>query len=90
MEYVKTCHIKGAGDFEYYLTETKNKTSDKTITTYGVAIKDVHTHQLDAVYDIWDDKQSIMDFINILIKNQVTCVHLKQLCEEFAEELYSI
>lgn len=90
MEYVKKCHIKDVGTFEYYILETAHKIENETITTYGVAVKNALSCKFEAVYDIWSDRKVIMDFINILSKNEVTCVHLRELCEEFVEELYSI
>lgn len=87
MEHINSCRIENVGVFEYYLTITSER---NTITTYGVAIKSVDENYTEAVDDIWTEKEAVVDFINILAKNQVTCIHLKQLCEEFAEQLYSI
>lgn len=87
MEYVSTCHIEDVGNFEYYMLMTDKK--DSEISTYGIAIKNVLSGQLKEIYDIWHDKNKILEFINILCRNQVTLIHFEQIVEEFVEDLYS-
>ena len=86
MERIISCSIEDVGKFEYYLIETY--VGD--ITTYGVAVKNTNENYIEKVCDIWTEKEPVVKFINLLAANQVTCVHLQELCEEFAEELYSI
>jgi len=86
MEYINSCSIENVGEFEYFLTET----NVDNLITYGVAVKDVKCNRTETVCDIWTEKEPILNFINLIARNQVTCVHLKELCEEFAEELYSV
>ncbi len=90
MEHIKTQIIENVGVVEYYLTKTLNKDENETITTYGVAVKDINENCTETVDDIWTERDKVVDFINLLAENQVTCIHLNQLCEEFAEELYSM
>ena len=86
MECIISCSIENAGEFEYYLTST----NVCGFTTYGVAVKSIADGYTESVRDIWTEKEPILEFINLIAKNQVTCVHLRELCEEFAEELYSM
>jgi len=90
MEHIKTCRIKGVGDFEYYLTKTETLMEDNIISTYGVAIRDTNNEHVETVNDIWSEKEAVVEFIRLIAKNGVTCIHLRELCEEFAEELYLI
>ena len=85
MEHIISSSIENAGEFEYYLT----KTSVGNITTYGIAVKSVRDCYTETVSDIWTEKEPVVEFINLIAKNKVTCIHLRELCEEFAEELYS-
>ncbi len=86
MEHIISCTIENVGKFEYYLT----KTSVENIYTYGVAVKNVNENYTEKVFDIWTEKEPVLNFINLIAKNQVTCVHLRELCEEFVEDLYSM
>lgn len=86
MERIISNTIENVGRFEYYLT----KTSVDNINTYGVAVKNISEGYTEIVFDIWTEKEPVLKFINLIAKNQVTCVHLRQLCEEFVEELYSM
>ena len=86
MEHIISCNIENIGEFEYYLTQTKAE----DIITYGVAIRNVSDCRVESVCDIWTEKEPVLQFIKLIAKHQVTCIHLKELCEEFVEELYSI
>ena len=86
MEHIITNSIAGAGEFEYYLT----KTFVGSVATYGIAIKNIRDCHIETVNDIWTEKTPVLKFILLIAKNQVTCTHLKELCEEFVEELYSM
>lgn len=86
MKHVVSRIIENIGEIRYYLT----KTITSGITTYGVAIFNVNDNCIERVDDIWTDKGPLLEFIKLMADSQVTCVHLKELCEEFVEELYSI
>ena len=86
MEYIISCSIENVGEFEYYLT----KTPMDNVTTYGIAIKNISECYTEAVNDIWNEKGVVLEFINKIAMNQVTCVHLREICEEFVDDLYSI
>ena len=86
MEHIISCNIENVGEFEYYLIQTRTD----GITTYGIAIKNVSDCHIESVYDMWTEKAPILKFLNLLACNQVTCIHLRELCEEFVEQLYSI
>ena len=86
MEHIISCSIENIGEFEYYLTKTKIE----GITTYGIADKDVNDCRIESVCDMWTEKEPVLQFLNLLADSQVTCIHLRELCEEFVEQLYSI
>ena len=86
MNYIISCSIENIGEFEYYLTQTKVD----GIITYGVAVKSLKDNYTETVNDMWTEKEPLLQFIKLIADNQVTCVHLRELCEEFVEELYSL
>ena len=85
MEHIVSSKIENVGEFEYYLT----KTIVDDVETYGVAVKSINDSYIEMVEDIWTEKEPILEFINRIAKDRVTCSQLPELCEEFAEELYS-